>query len=418
MTKSRHHYLILIFCIMMIITAGAAGAKQDNAGFIYGKVMTESGKEYRGFLRWGSEEAFWDDLFHSSKEDLPYLEEYEDEVRRSSRRERKKKSYKVFGYELKVNHNIGYGSGSRVFICRFGQIKEIEVIGDSARLLMKSGEHVDVSGYANDVGGTVQVKDDELGEVNLHWDRIERIEFMAAPRGADPGVERLYGKLSTRYGDFEGFVQWDKQECLSIDELDGEGEDGDISIPMGKIESIERHGRRGSQVTLKSGRELHLRNSNDVDHDNRGIMIEDPRFGRVVVFWDEFDRLQFTSTKSSGKGYKDYKGSERLSGTVTDIDGDKHQGRLVFDLDETQGWEMLNGSQSDMEYNIPFRMIRSIEPRGRRGSLIKLIDGQELDLEDAQDVSENNDGVLILDGGKGYDGTYISWDEIELIELQ
>ena len=53
---------------------GAAWAADDNQGFLYGRVITDSGTEYVGFLRWGDEEAFWDDLFHSLKEDLPYQE--------------------------------------------------------------------------------------------------------------------------------------------------------------------------------------------------------------------------------------------------------------------------------------------------------------------------------------------------------
>ena len=80
--------------------------------------------------------------------------------------------------------------------------------------------------------------------------------------------EPLYGKVETRGGTFEGFIQWDHDECLSTDELDGESEDGDVEIPFGRIRSIEKY-RRGSLVVLETGRELYLTGSNDVDNDNQ-----------------------------------------------------------------------------------------------------------------------------------------------------
>ena len=53
------------------LVAGAQAADNTD-GFIYGTVTTRSGNTYTGPMRWGDEEAFWDDLFHSSKESLPY----------------------------------------------------------------------------------------------------------------------------------------------------------------------------------------------------------------------------------------------------------------------------------------------------------------------------------------------------------
>ena len=89
--------------------------------------------------------------------------------------------------------------------------------------------------------------------------------------------------VETEIGDFEGYVMWDKEECLSTDLLDGESEDGDLSIEMGRIASIEPRGRSSSIVILDDGRKLRLRGSNDVDDDNRGIMIEDERYGKITV---------------------------------------------------------------------------------------------------------------------------------------
>ena len=400
---------------LVVIATGAQAARQDNDGFLYGTVVTDSGKEYTGFLRWNAdEEAFWDDLFHSAKTKLPYI----DEVDRADRRRDRKKhtNIKIFGFRVNVESDDWAGDDSRVFIARFGDIERITVKGDdAARLDMKGGESLDVEGYANDVGATILVKDAGLGEIELHWDNIDTIRFAAAPRGADPGEQRLYGKLETRIGSFEGFIQWDKEECLASDRLDGETEDGELSIPMGSIARIERHGSQGCEVTLKDGRDYRLRGSNDVNDDNRGIMVEDKRYGRVVIYWDEFDRLDFEDRKDSGRGYGDYEGQKPLSGTVVGKDGEKHRGRIVFDLDESENWEMLNGNWRDAEYNIPFSLVARIEP-GRDESRVLLRGGEELWLEDSQDVTENNDGLLIFDQGDA-DPLYLRWQQIESIEF-
>ena len=54
----------------------------DRSGLLYGTVTMSSGTEYRGVLRWGSEEAYWDDIFNSSKTELEFQmslpETYED----------------------------------------------------------------------------------------------------------------------------------------------------------------------------------------------------------------------------------------------------------------------------------------------------------------------------------------------------
>ena len=191
--------------------AGDANAA-NNDGYIYGSVTTRSGSSYTGFMRWGTQEAFWDDLFHSAKEELPFLEEFDDDGRRGNA----KKRLRILGY--RIDWDGGDSSGGRVFIARFGDIDSIEVTGDNdATITMRNGEEYEVSGYADDVGGEIHVTDESAGEIDLKWNRIDTIEFEAAPRSADPGSFRLRGRIATDMGDFEGYIQWDSEECLSSD---------------------------------------------------------------------------------------------------------------------------------------------------------------------------------------------------------
>ena len=89
----------LIWILVGLAVAGSFGnvaAGEDTRGYLYGTVETASGNTYSGLLRWGTEEAFWDDLFNSTKTELPYLEDHAGEQKRKS-------EIKVLGI------TIGYG---------------------------------------------------------------------------------------------------------------------------------------------------------------------------------------------------------------------------------------------------------------------------------------------------------------------
>jgi hypothetical protein len=406
----------LIVSAVLILPGAQVSNATENQGFIYGRVVTESGAEYTGFLRWGNQEVFWDDLFQSEKEDLPYFDYLDDQDYRELHRDKDRNP--SFLHKL---HRMFEGksySEARIFISRFGDIKAIEPRGDDGAVVrMKNGSTYEVGGYSDDVTSKIHVSGDGRDAIDLRWDRIESIEFMPAPAGAEAGVRRLYGRVETAEGDFEGYIQWDKQECLDIDELDGDTEDGDVSIPMGRIRAIEKDGRRACEVTLDDGSKLHMHGTNDVNHENRGIMVEDPRFGRVTIGWSSFDRLTFMDSPGSGLGYDAYPGRGPLAGTVAADNGKSHTGRLVFDLDESEGWEILNGNLGDIQFDIPFHRVVSLEPRGRNRCQVGLSGGEAITLEDSQDVGRNNSGVLIFERGDD-EPVYVKWRDVDRIELE
>ncbi len=402
----RAKTLIALACACAAVTVTAA-AGADNAGFLYGTVETDSDNSYTGFLRWGTEEAFWDDHFNSTKDDLEYARRGSDD----DDRER----IEIFGIKIGFK---GHGSwhGGRVLTLRYGDIATIEPSrSDRARVTLKSGRVLELDGGSNDMGASVTVLDASLGEVKLRWRDIERITFSAAPKGAVPPATRLYGKVRGRDADFEGYIQWDLQECLSTDDLDGESEDGDLSIEMGRIKAIEKRNRSGAWVEMRDGRRLLLEDTNDVDHSIDGIFVEDARYGRVELDWDAFERVDFEVPETSGRGYDDYPPARELTGKVTDEDGNVYRGRLIYDLDESESWEMLHGDLDDVEYNIPFEMVKSVEPASRDSSIVVLKNGLELELEDSQDVGDSNDGVLVISADG--DETLIRWRDVKKVEF-
>ena len=396
----------LITLALAMPTPATAGSAE---GFIYGRVTTDDGDVHEGRLRWSDEEAFWGDFFDSTKEreDRPYLEKVPEDQRRRGT------PIKIFG--LTVGTSYGHSGSARMLKIRFGDIAELHPRGgDRATMVLKDGSRFELDGGSNDLGATIHVSGAEQGDVEIEWGDIESIEFSPVPAALDVGQHRLHGTVVTAVGEFSGFIQWDKDECVSSDKLDGESDDGDHELEMGSIRSIERASYRGSLVTLRDGTELLLEGTNDVNDDNRGIFVDDPRFGRLLVSWDAFERIDFSDPGPSGPAYGDYKPGRPLHGTVTDVDGALHRGRIVYDLDESATWEFLDGESDDIAYSVPMGLVSSIEPR-KDGSLVILKSGEKLDLEGTADVDEGNDGIAILDGDKV---GYVAWDRVRRVDFE
>jgi hypothetical protein len=412
-TSSRRLLLVVLLAWLLPATASSEAA-EANSGFLYGRVLTDGGGEYEGYLRWGRQEAFWDDLFHSMKTELPFREYVDSEEIESANRGREGK-VEVWG--MKIRWSTDDADVRRLFIARFGDIARIDAHGDGeARLEMRNGSVHEVSGYSDDVAADIRLIDREGDERQIPWERIDSIVFEPAPAHLDPPAGRLYGVVETRETSWTGFVMWDKEECLTTDMLDGETRDGDLSLEMGRIRSIERRGSSRSIVELVDGTRLKLRGSNDVDGDNRGIMIEVAELGRVTVPWHEFESFERRDTQDSGMGFDDYARSGFLSGRVEDVDGRSFRGRLVIDLDESESWEMLNGSVGDLLFDIPFANIESLEALGDNSCKVLLRNGTSLELSDGQDVSARNEGILIFDQGDE-DPTYLPWPKLATIEF-
>jgi hypothetical protein len=280
---------------------------------------------------------------------------------------------------------------------------------------LKNGGEIRVEDDGNDIGEQVQVMDPELGIINIDWDNIDRIEFLPTPSKLSQifGMP-LYGTVEgVRREKYTGFIVWDNDERLTTDKLDGDSDDGDVSIAFNDITSIEKKGR-GSYVTTKSGRGLYLTNSNDVDEENRGILVVTPGLGVVKLSWNAFRKFTLASPKTTGPSFDDFTTPKLVTGTVSRLDGGDVSGQIVYDIDETIDFEFVEGVENDIEYMIPLKNIRSITPKNYDYSEVVLVSGQSFLLGDGRDVSAKNAGLLVVQKGKK-DPTYISWRRINQI---
>jgi hypothetical protein len=384
---------------------------ENHQGFLYGRIKTVDGATYEGRLRWGGdEEAFWGDYFNGSKDENLWIAHAPPE------RLKERRPIKVFGF--KIADRLRQINLDRPFMARFGDIARIEARGGEVRVTLKSGTGFDLDRFsAGDIDDGVRVWDGERGIVDLDSRRIHTIELLPTPSlGAAP--YRLHGTVRTRQGEFTGFLQWSRKECVAPDELDGRTAEGALSLRFDVIRSIARRSQDSSLVTLLDGREIVLSDSGEVGRGNRGIYVDDRRYGRVLISWNAFQRVDF-SPGGSGPAYGDFPPGRQLTGSVTTVGGDRLSGRLVFDLDESETTETLDAPSQGVDYTIPFGLIASITLPGRaeegpqRAGII-LHDGEELQLECTGDLGEGNAGMLIFADGR-LRPEYVPWTDIEHI---
>ena len=392
-------------------TPSAAGpAAQLHSAFLYGRITDVDGATVEGRLRWGrDQEAFWGDYFNGAKADNPWAV-HAPADRRSP--------FEIFGIEIgERDGQIRFG---RQFLARFGDIARIEAHLRDVQVTLRSGTTFELDrSAAGDIDDGVRVWDARRGVVDVDARRIRTIELLpTAPLVAAP--DRLHGTVRTRQGDFTGFIQWNRQDCVGADELVGRTADGEVRLRYDTIRSIARNSNDSSVVTLLDGREMVLSDTREVGDGNLGTYVDDGRYGRVLISWDAFERIDF-SPGPSGPGYGDFPPGRPLAGTVTTRDGRRLTGRLVFDFDESETTETLDASLQGVDYNIPFTLIASIVPHVRQGpgagrAAVILDDGEELRLQRTGDLGERNAGLLIFVDGRERP-EYVPWTDVEKIDL-
>jgi hypothetical protein len=401
--------MIVVGMLVALLAMALESPAQTHDGYIYGKVYTDR-TTYVGVIRWGGEEVFWTDLFNAAKRDNDY-------AKLVPQTKEDKDWWSNYDWNFS---SIWEDKGTvHQFVCQFGNIKEvIPTNRGNVILKLKNGGELEVDGEGyNDVGGKVQIIDEELGTVSISWDRVQRVEFLPTPTKLELVFgQPLYGTVEgVRKEKFTGFIIWDNDERVSSDKLDGDNEDGDVSIKFSEIEMIERSGN-GSEVKLKSGRSMFLDNSNDVNNGNRGVWVVHPDYGVINFSWKAFKRVTFAPHPNTGQSFNQFPSPQPMQATISLLDDDDISGRIIYDIDEALDFELVEGKENDIEYQIPLRNIKRITPKNFDYSLIELKSGQTLLLGGARDVSDDNSGLLVFVKGKK-EPVHIAWKKINAINF-
>ncbi|MEL6560858.1 MAG: hypothetical protein AAFQ94_21870, partial [Bacteroidota bacterium] len=351
------------------------------------------------------------DFFNARKEKNDYYK------KNISKKEDKKTSWLDIDWNISSIWEDKTPGTLHEFTCQFGDIRQLRVTGeDDAVVQLKNGVEIPLDGTGfNDMGTSVVIMDEEIGKVIVRWSKIDKITFSDGTNSnGDTHGNYIYGTVATyRKGTFSGFIQWDMDERLTSDMLDGDNQDGDVSIAFGKIKTIVKY-RNGSKVQLNSGREFYLTNSNDVNNENRGILMIIDGIGEVQIPWRSFESVEFKKPEKSMFTYDAFKTPKGIEGTVYLHDNESHAGKIIYDIDEVWEMETLEGDDDDVKYRIPFRYIKSVQPKNYAYSMITLRNDDKLLLGDGRDVSDKNDGLLVLKSGSN-EPDFIDWDKISEI---
>ncbi len=414
----RSFLLIIGIGIGLLIVVNQAKA-QEPSPFIYGEVETINGDTYKGPIRWGSDEVYWAEMFNTVKATNDFMKFLsKKEVEELNKQQGEGSSWLGIDLGALSIWEDRFSRTQHQLDLQFGDLKSVEPTSRSkARITLKNGVIFEASGSGyEDVGGSVVIYDFELGEFAIRWDRIREVRFMAAPAGTKSGFgEPIYGKVNAgRKGEFKGIIRWDSDERFLDEILNGKDRDGEKDIPFRSIKTITKKGN-GVDVVLQSGRDFYLTGSNDVNNENRGIIIFDPEVGQVTVPWRDFYDLEIIEPSAAlSLAYDDFQNPKGISGTVVTVDGQEHRGLLAYDLDEAWEFEMLDANDDDVKYQIPFRHIKSIIPKNYSYSSVILRNGTNLLLGGARDVNDSNDGILIFPS-KNAEPIYVRWSKIDQV---
>ncbi len=396
-----------------------AGEEPRSAeGFLYGLVLTSDNAVYEGRLRFGrDEEALWSNYFNGVKDHNPWAHYVPADQLTTLR------PFEIFGLE--------FGSSrrqidlERPLMIRFGDIARIDAAGRELTVTLRSGSVIELDRYeADDFADGLRIWDRQRGLIELGEWPVRSIQFRPTPPLEDVPVP-LYGTVHTALGPFRGLIQWDRESCLGSDKLTAYAADREESVRFDAVHTIWRHSDDSSRVLLRDGRELLLSGTRAAGHGNRGIYVDDPRYGRILVSWDAFRHVEFIAADKGqierAPAYSDFPVGRPLTGNVATRGGRRLTGRIIYDLDESETTQTLDAPLQGVNFTIPFGLIASIkladsDQPGTEQTLVVLHSGERLQLERQGDLGPDNAGLLILsDDGQGPE--YVPWTDLDEVNF-
>lgn len=357
---------------------------------IYGKCSLVSQEVLEGFISFG-DDRLWISEFSSKKLENPYAVLFSNN------------SQVLFGADKKQT------PATHQFTCRYNDIRELRPIANNRlEVTVKGNRSIDVS-YRFSKNPTIYLTDGTVKE--LSWEDIVLINFISSPNIAPKSYDKLYvGSVKSSQGVYFGIIEGRNYESTKRLPI-AFTKEGEPDLMIEDVEMLDCE--YGEHVRIKAGKNIGLYNIERRSNWGR-VRIILPTIGSVEVPWKQLESItRVDSEQLSGSTYNSSTASTRLVGALKLRKEQTYNGPMAYDLDEALSIEFIEGGNDEFIYHLQFNAIASIEPRNYKYSLVTLKNGGRLSLGDYQDVTNSNDGVLMLNSS-----TYIPWEEIVLITFE
>ncbi len=411
------YLIVLLLCV--------AGNAVSNE-YIHGTVNLKSGESHTGILRWDDdEETFWSDHFNGEKNAIPQFSSLSSGLKSQIEDAQMGPKLNLLSFKITLSSIFADDIEKPDFVVPFGALAKLTASSNdegSAGLHVEllNGDVFESYEGSNDLDAEVFVKNIS-GETNqFKMRQIESIEFSRSFDEFAGFNKGIYAVIDSDMGTYKGRVFWDRDERFLNETIEGTEasklDSEELSIPLSDIKSIEKK-QNSALITKHDGTQLTLVGTNDVNDENRGLYIDTPDKGRMVLPWQHFNKM--TIQDEAQHDWQAYhqallkKG--KLSAQVTQKDKSQITAtNLVFNMAQTSSSEMVRCTVKGMDFYMPLFLIKSIEPKSAQHALVTLINGEQLNMSDTASFTEENLGLLYSDNGQS---RYISWVDVEKIEF-
>lgn len=384
---------IFITLLLTLCLSYSKGQSNEAPYRIFGEITTVQNQTYKGFITWGGMKNHWIDLFTASKMNNPYSRYFNEDD----------------GVVFYSNGQAFAKPPSHIFCCRFGNLSSILLTGENEiQLELKNGEKMTVvKGSPSDINTSIQITTAE-GSIRLKWEYISEIRFMEADNNIQPENSSVAGIAKTKQGVYKGLITWNSNKRRNKEKNDA------INTFLNKMEKIVQDRKIFKVLPKDHSFKNPIAIKSELLYPVENVMVNMPNIGSVTIPAAQLEEIEIIPVSElSLLSYNDFPAPQKITGEVNTRNGEQVTGNLAYDLDESLNIEILDGKNDNINYQIPFKYIRSIEPKNYKYSYITLISGSHLSLGEGADVSRENSGIIIL--GSNELPIYIQWNEVKSI---
>ncbi len=248
--------------------------------------------------------------------------------------------------------------------------------------------------------GKIELKNGDTLKGQIRWDNEQGVwedEFTAI-RYNNPVYDALgkekAKKIKTKTRDFDfGFMQlWEDKVSDS---------EPTFSCSFGDIAYLKSS--KGDMVLLglKNGANVKLNMDKNGDLDDR-IFLYEKSAKRHVLYFKEIRSIRFMPFEMD---YVPARGNPMYANVLTSMGAFK--GYISWDREERFENDDIEGKNKDKKKHIPFKNIAKIKAQDD-GSLITMVSGREIFLNNHDDVDDGNHGIVVI--GQEFGMVEIEWE--------